>query len=387
MNKRLLLSILSILIISYYSTSFAQEDYKNLHKKTEYDQAQSYFVPHLEKSDYKFKKRPKNIILLIGDGMGVGQIFSGFTANKGHLNIFNMNVVGFSQTQSLSDYVTDSAAGGTAIACGEKTKNGYLGLDAKNDTLFSILHYAQKAKKLTGLISTSAITHATPASFVAHVPKRTAYQEIALDFLKSGVDIMIGGGETQFTDRTDERNLLEEFRLKGYTIEDNIDKAIKAPSLPLAVFTATNHDSCYHSRGDVLPKATQLSLNLLSKSKNGFFIMIEGSQIDWGGHQNNIGFIIEEMLDFDRAVGKAIEFARKDKNTLVIVTADHETGGTAILDGDIQLGSVTAGFETTHHTGIMVPVFAYGCGAQNFAGVYDNTQIFYKMMDLLKLKK
>ena len=386
MNRFIKNSIFLLLLLTSIKL-IGQENYKDITKVFEYDAAKSYPVPHFNKSDYKFKSKPKTIILLIGDGMGLAQIYAGYTANKGYLNLFNMNVIGFTNTQSFSSYITDSAAGGTALACGEKTNNGYIGLDAKKDTIHSILYYAQQAKKSTGLISTSSITHATPAAFVAHVEDRAEYELIALDFLRSNIDLFIGGGEMYFEDRKDERNLSEELRQKGYTVKKDVASINDETKLPLAVLTSEAHNLQYLKRGDVLPQATKKALTLLSPSKKGFFLMIEGSQIDWGGHKNDVGYIIEEMLDFDRAIGEALEFARKDKNTLVIVTADHETGGMSIVDGNLQLGSVTASFSTGQHTGIMVPIFAYGCGASEFGGIYDNKDVFYKMMSALGLKK
>lgn len=385
MRNKITLILLASLYFSTLST-LAQESYKKLQKRVEYEDAKTHFVPHFNESDYKFKAKPKNIILLIGDGMGLGQLYAGYTANKGNLNIFNMNVIGFSHTQSFSDYITDSAAGGTAIACGDKTNNGFVGLDSKEDTIFSMLHYLALAKKMTGLISTSYITHATPASFVAHVNARGRYEDIAADFLKSDIDLFIGGGEKHFADREDGRNLLEELRLKGYTVGDSTYKISSQSKLPLAVLTSSLHNPKANERGDILPQNSKIAMELLSTNKKGFFLMVEGSEIDWGGHMNDISYIVDEMLDFDKVVGAALEFAKKDKNTLVIVTADHETGGTTIIDGNMQLGSVTGAFATTSHTGIMVPVFAYGCGAEEFGGVYQNTQIFYKIMKLAGLK-
>lgn len=389
MRYKIFLIFLITSQISFVEECFAQENYKKLQKVVEYEDAQVHFVPHFNPEDYKFKSSPKNIILLIGDGMGIGQIYAGYTANKGNLNLFNMNIIGFSHTQSFSDYVTDSAAGGTAIACGDKTVNGFIGLDAKQDTLFSMLYYLSKAGKSTGLVSTSAITHATPASFVAHVNKRERYEDIAADFLKSDIDLFIGGGEKHFAEREDGRNLLEELRQKGFTVGDSTFKLSCNTKLPLAVLNTSTHNAKAGVRGDILPQNSKLAIELLAKNKKGFFLMVEGSQIDWGGHSNDISYIVDEMLDFDKVVGDALEFAKKDKNTLVIVTADHETGGTAIIDGNIQLGAVTSGFATTTHTAVMVPVFAYGCGAEQFGGIYQNTQLFYKIMNLtgIKVKK
>ena len=329
--------------------------------------------------------RPTNIILMIGDGMGVAQVYSGYTANKGDLNLFRCNVTGFSKTYSASDYNTDSGAGGTAIATGRKTYNGAIGVD--HDTVFAktILEYAEEKGLATGLVSTSAITHATPASFIAHQVSRDNYEGIALDFLKTDIDVFIGGGIDHFYLRKDKRDLLQELRQKGYQVVFSMDSIKGIKQGKLAGLTAKEHNpSVLQGRGDMLPGSTQTALNILSDNKKGFFLMVEGSQIDWGGHANNGNMVAAEMIDFDRAIGKALDFAKKDGHTLVIITADHETGGMSLVGGDYQLGTVVAKFNTTDHTGVMVPVFAFGPGAELFQGVQENTDLFTKMMKLFR---
>lgn len=130
----------------------------------------------------------------------------------------------------------------------------------------------------------------------------------------------------------------------------------------------------------------ELALSRFKNKEKGFFILVEGAQIDWGGDENDQSYLISEMLDFDRTVGKAINFAQFDGNTLVIITGDHETGGYSLLNGNEDNNSVEGGFLTTQHTGSMVPVFAYGPGAKDFIGVYENSEIFYKMKNQLGLK-
>jgi alkaline phosphatase len=139
-------------------------------------------------------------------------------------------------------------------------------------------------------------------------------------------------------------------------------------------------------RGNVLPDGTQTALNILNRNKKGFFLMVEGSQIDWGAHANNTSTVVSEVIDFDKAIGLALEFAKIDKHTLVIVTADHETGGMSVQGGDFQQGTVEAKYTTTGHSGVMVPVFAFGPGAELFQGVQDNTDLFFKMMSLYGFK-
>lgn len=309
------------------------------------------------------------------------------TANKGHLHLANMKYIGFSKTQSASSYITDSAAGGTAIACGVKTNNGTIGMDVKKQPVESILEIAERKGWATGLVSTSAITHATPASFIAHQPRRKMYEEIAADFLNTDIDVFIGGGEAFFTKRKDGRNLLRELEFKGYSVFSDLNDAGNIHSGKLCVLTAPQHNENWSARGDMLQKATRKALEILSNDKDGFFLMIEGSQIDWGAHKNNTPFVVNEMLDFDKAIGLVQAFAVNNRETLVIVTADHETGGMALQEGNSKEGFVNAGFATNHHSGVMVPVFAMGPGAEEFIGIYENTAIFEKIQKLATFNK
>ncbi len=332
----------------------------------------------------KFKsEKPKNIILMIGDGMGVSEVFAGLTANHGKLFLENLKHIGFSKTQSADDYITDSAAGGTAISCGVKTYNGAIGVNTDTIPVKSILEDAEAKGLATGLVSTSAITHATPASFIAHQPNRGMYEAIAADFLNTDIDVFIGGGVTHFSQREDKRNLLKELQNKGYDVELEMDKIAKVKDGKLAGLTAGIHNGRVDERGDMLPVATKTALNILDNNDKGFFLMVEGSQIDWGGHANSTIYIVEEMLDFDRSIGKALDFAAKDGETLIIVTADHETGGLALAGGDMDTGMVKGDFTAKHHTGVMVPVFAYGPGAEEFIGIMENTELHDKMKKLL----
>ncbi len=325
----------------------------------------------------------KNIILMIGDGMGVAQVYAGITANKGKLNLMDFPVTGFSMTSSASDYITDSGAGGTAISTGYKTYDHAIGVDADTIARPTILEYAEQNGKSTGLVVTSQVNHATPASFIAHQKDRYMYEEIANDFLKTDIDVFIGGGLKYFNHRKDERNLLEDLEKKNYHVVYTLDDLLKINNGKIAGLLYEDKPPRFsNGRGNMLPLATEQTIDILNQNKTGFFMMVEGSQIDWGGHENETNYIIEEMLDFDRAVGIALEFAKKDGHTLVIVTADHETGGMALVGGDIKSGKVVADYATTDHTGVMVPVFAYGPGAEEFKGIYENTALFKKMMEV-----
>jgi len=383
MNQR----IFTITVLLFISVQlFCQENYKTVAKvdstKT-YAGGAKYEVKTFTQ---KFKTRkPKNVIMMIGDGMGVAEVFAGLTANGGHLFLDNFKQVGFSKTQSSDNYITDSAAGGTALSTGQKTYNGAIGVNTDTIAIKTILEMAEEKGKATGLVSTSAITHATPASFIAHQGSRGSYEDIAADFMKTDIDVFIGGGYKHFAQRADKRDLTKELQEKGYQVLRDMDEIAKVKSGKLAGLTADEHNDPMPKRKMSLPLSTQTALNILDQNKKGFFIMIEGSQIDWGGHADNTIYIVNEMLDFDQAIGKALEFAAKDGETLIVVTADHETGGMALLGGNMQSGMVKGGYSTTDHTGVMVPVFAYGPGAENFTGIIENTDIPKKIMKLMGL--
>ncbi len=238
-------------------------------------------------------------------------------------------------------------------------------------------------------MATCSITHATPASFIAHQAKRSLEEAIALGFLKTEVDVFIGGGLRYFTQRQDGRNLLKELRAKGYqTLADTTADIRQFSKGKLAALTADLHPPrMTEGRGDYLMRATQTALQILKQQPKGFFVMIEGSQIDWGGHANNTKYVTSEMIDFDQAIGEALRFAQQDKNTLVIVTADHETGGMSLTAGSTANGTAEAKFTTGGHTGVMVPVFAFGPGAEAFGGIYPNTAIYSKMIQALGLTR
>jgi len=337
-------------------------------------------------------KLPKNIILMIGDGMGISQITAGLYANGNKLNLERCKVIGLIKTNSEDDLITDSAAGATAFATGKKTKNGKISQSMKDSINYkTFIEYAEENNKATGIVVTSTVTHATPACFYAHFPRRyEANEPISAQFINSGIDVLIGGGEKYFEKRSDGRNLYEELKSKNYTVLDTLteDFSTEGISKMIYLYSPTQPGKLVFEKGDnapsrgpILPLATEKALEVLKKDTNGFFMMVEGSQIDWGGHNNDSPYIIREMIDFDNAIQKVLDFADQDGETLVIITADHETGGYAIIGGDLDGTNLVGGFSTLKHSAAMIPVFAYGQGAENFVGIYDNTQIFYKMME------
>jgi len=369
-----------LLALFWHIGVHAQEDYREGQDLKEWFVNDSkHAVVAIADSSATPGQQPKNIVLLIADGLGMTQLTAAYTANGGRLYMTEMPYAGFGTTQSADNYNTDSAAAGTALATGVRTYKGAIGVDMNKNPLPTILHLAEAHGKSTGLVATSAITHATPAAFIAHNTSRHNYEAIAADFLKTDIDLFIGGGKDFFASRKDGRNLLDELKKKQYQLFDSLEEAADAKQGPIAILTAGKHNPRWTERGDILPVGTQKAMEILAQNPQGYFLMVEGSQIDWGGHKNNTEFILQETLDFDRAVGRALQLAAADGETLVIVTSDHETGGMSLESGNFEKGEIRAKYTSGGHTGVMVPVMAYGPGAEHFTGFMQNTDIFHKM--------
>jgi alkaline phosphatase len=332
-------------------------------------------------------KSPKNVILMIGDGMGTTQLYAGYIANKGHLSIDRCNYSGFALTYCKNSTITDSGAAGTAIATGFKTNLKMIGMTPDGQAQTSILKYAEQENLATGLVVSCAVTHATPAAFVANNEFRYNYEEIAYDYLKTDIDVFIGGGLDHFNKRKDGLNLVDSLKARNYQMAYSIDELETISSGKIAGLLYDVHPPYYSDgRGDMLKDGSLKAIEILNKNKNGFFMMVEGSQIDWAGHDNSNDTLVSEVIDFDRTIDAVLDFAEKDGETLVIITADHETGGYAIIDGDINEGRVGGAFTTTNHSAVMVPIFAYGPGAEAFTGIMENTDIFKKIAKAFKIK-
>ncbi|MEM1120043.1 MAG: alkaline phosphatase [Bacteroidota bacterium] len=329
---------------------------------------------------------PKNIILLVGDGMGVTQLSTSFYYNEKPSNFFRFKDLGLHIPKPVGAKITDSAAGATAFSAGVKTYNGAIAMDKDTQAVETILEILSQKGLSTGVVSTSSVTHATPASFYAHVPSRRMQEEIAEQMLDSKVDFVAGGGKKFFSKRKDGKNLIEGLRLKGFEV-DTTKLAKRGLTIDKKYVYLLGRDfmpKMEDGREDFLPKAAELAISHLSQDPKGFFLMVEGSQIDWGGHANDANYIIEEMKDFDEMVGKVLDFAEKDGNTLVVVTADHETGGFALSSAKVRRQDDYRGlaptFSTGGHTAALIPVLAYGPGAERFRGIYQNNEIFAKML-------
>lgn len=331
---------------------------------------------------------PKNIVLMIGDGFGLAQLSAAMYSNNNRLSLEEFPVIGFHKSYSANNLITDSAAGATAFSCGVKTFNNAIGVNVDTVRCQTILEEAESRQLATGLVATASIVHATPASFVAHEAYRESYEAIALDFMDTEVDLLIGGGKKFFDRRNmDDRDLIAEMRKKGYWVydysQDDISQVRARSDANLVYFTADNHPLSVSNGRNYLSYASALAVSFLKqKNENGFFLMIEGSQIDWMGHGNEGKMLITEILDFDRAIAAVLDFAKKDGNTLVIVTGDHESGGMAVND-DSKMNSIKPIFTTNGHTGTLIPVYAFGPRAELFSGIYENTAIYQKMREAL----
>ena len=333
----------------------------------------------------------KNVILMIADGTGISQITAGMYANGDATNYERCPYIGLHKQHSSDNLITDSAAGATAFACGKKTYNGAIGVDAEGKPCSTLLEIAEVAGLATGLIATSTIVHATPASFIAHVAQRKQYEDIAAHFPSSGIDYFVGGGKKYFDRReSDDRNLVTELENEGYQVgsyfDQEFDKWEFSSEQAAAFFTSDSDPLPYTQGRTYLQSASEKGMKFLKeRSEKGFFLMIEGSQVDWGGHANQSEYLIEEMKDFDRTLGAVLDFAEKEGNTLVIVTGDHECGGYAINYGSTR-DSIAGAFTSDYHTADMIPVFAFGPGSEHFAGIYQNTAIFDKVLSLTQWK-
>lgn len=327
--------------------------------------------------------KPTNIILMIGDGMGLSQVTTAFYFQEDSSNFYRFPSVGLINTSSTTK-ITDSAAGATAMSTGVTTYNGSISVDTDSSALETIVEILSLRGWKSGVISTSAIQHATPAAFYAHNKFRGNYQEISRDLVNSNIDFFAGGGYGALTQRTDSVNLLDSLSANGF-IWDTLQLAESAdPSKKYGFLLNEWHmPPTNEGRDDFLSNAAKLALDYFSSSDEPFFLMVEGSQIDWAGHGNESDYLIAEMLDFDKTIGVILDFAEKEGNTLVIVTADHETGGFTLGSDGKSYDTLAPSFSTTDHSAALVPIFAFGPEAKKFAGIYRNTAIFYKMMEVV----
>ncbi|GER57924.1 alkaline phosphatase [Patiriisocius marinus] len=338
-------------------------------------------TPNSEVSETN-QDKPLNIILLIGDGMGLSEVSASYYYNENKPNFDRFETIGLIKTSAASHLITDSAASATAYATGVSTYNGAISVDQDTVAIKTIVEHLIPRNISTGLISTSSVVHATPASFYAHVKKRRMYDDIAAALPTSNIDFIAGGGDDFFDNRNDKRKLYNELVENGYEVHTKQLPTTVGDKKQAIILAPDGMPKMIEGRGDYLPNATKLALEKLSKNPNGFFLMVEGSQIDWGGHNNEADYLISELIDFDNTIGVALDFAKNNSNTLVIVTADHETGGFTLSADGKDYNKIKPTFSTSGHSGTLVPVFAKGPGENNFNGIFKNTELFNKMLQL-----
>lgn len=314
----------------------------------------------------------KNIILLIGDGNGLSQISSSVLANNGELTLTQLKKIGFIKTASADDFTTDSAAAGTALATGEKTNNRAIGVNTEGKPLTNLTELLSEKGFKTGIITTDEITGATPSAFYAHQKDRGMAEAIAEDLLQSKLDFFAGGGAKYYPNQN------------VFKIAESIDDIEENKAERLGFFMAKGGvPSVLSGRNNLLPKTVENALAFINSEKP-FFMMIEGAQIDKFGHFNETDGIVTEGIDFDKTITKVLQFADNNPGTLVIITADHETSGFSIPQGNIKNHEIEGDFTTHDHTATMVPVFAYGPYSDVFQGVYENNEIFNKVLEVVE---
>lgn len=330
----------------------------------------------------------KNIIIMIGDGMGLAQASLTQIENKYAPTAFDRaQNVALQKTYSANNRVTDSAASGTALATGYKTNNSTLGQTPDGTPVESIIAKAEKVGYASGVVVTCYVNHATPAAFYAHRESRNDNEGIITDFMASDLDVVFGGGTRFFNEHftKQNKNYVDELKAKGYNVlSEQSEMASVSEGNVVGLFAETNIPLMRNGRGDYLPKATAKALEILTNNvekqgKEGFVLMIEGSQIDGEGHGNNIEGVLAETRDFAAAMNVAMDYADAHPGTLVVVTGDHETGGLSIpsnkTDFTLPESGISYGFSTTGHTGIMLPIYLYGTGADRINGIMENTEL------------
>ena len=324
---------------------------------------------------------------MIGDGMALPQVYAAMLASGEEMTFSQFPYIGVVDTHSASNDITDSAAGGTALASDHKTNNAMLGMNPDTIQVKTVLEALSELGKETGIVVTSYVTHATPAAFYAKVPHRRQYEDIAVQMAENPyINLIIGGGMKHFAQRKDSLDLIARMENElGWKVYDNLAE-VDVTNQKYAVIADTNHMPKAADRGDFLPRAVKTALKSLDDAEKGFFLMVEGSQIDFACHANDSTWMMDEMMDFDYAVKVALDYAKEKGNTLVVVTADHETGGLTLPDPKGKYTNVVFDYSSGSHTCLPVLVYAYGPGAEQFTGWMQNDELMAKIMNACGLE-
>ena len=318
----------------------------------------------------------RNVILMIGDGMGLEQVSCAWVLNHGKLNLDRFPAIGLSRTWCTNELITDSGAGGTALAAGVKTGYSHVGTAADSTDLASVLVKAKELGKKTGVAVTCHFADATPCDFCCHNEYRYNQDDLIADYVTCGVDYLSGGGLDWFTvNRKDNRDITREMAAAGYTVALT-EAELMAAELPVIGILSPDNLPVAMERGDLYRRTVARGLDILSRESGdkGFVMMLEGSCIDDWLHGNDIEKAMEELLDFDRTIGDVLQWAAADGHTLVVVTADHNTGSLTLQDGNLEEGRIGVAFGSESHNGIAVPVYAWGPGSDKFSGIRENAE-------------
>ncbi|MFX0115259.1 MAG: alkaline phosphatase [Candidatus Hodarchaeota archaeon] len=354
----------------------------------------------------------KNVILMIGDGMGYGSVKLARWVEFGTGELLAMEKLPFNldvTTHTITGTITDSAAAGTALATGNKTISGRVAMDSAGSPLKTILQVAQEQGKATGIVTTTEVTHATPACFMTHALSRNDITGIAQQIVEeSSVDVILGGGEGDFT-----QDQLIQLEANGYSVVKNRSALLDVEDGPIVGLFSAEHLPYEIDRNPTLVPSlremTEKAIEILSKDSDGFFLMVEGGQIDFAGHANDKVRNALETIEFDRTVQFASSFAQNHGDTLLIVTADHETGGLAVSSGTLNESvpsvgmtatenetlrvtralNITVTWASTFHTSATVPFYGYGGDFSKFenGSTTDNTEIFFLMQEFYAKKE
>lgn len=320
-----------------------------------------------------------SVIVLLGDGMGIPQITATWHEHD-FLNLQRFPYTGLTLTHTVDKIVTESGAGATALFTGVKTKYGYQGMGPQGQNLESIYNYLKNENYYTGIISSSFLTDATLAALYRSGNDRYQYEDIAMDYYHNYADFTIAGGQDHFDNRSDQINLIDSLKSKGVNIFYGNDEISEAQHLPcLGFMDPLRPPYLLDGRAEFLKNGSLKALNLFQDKS--FFLFIEGALIDIGGHDESIENQVSETLEFDEVAGLMLDYAEQNENVLVVVVSDHESGALTILQGDGM--NYIPNYAIDEHSGGMVPVFAYGPGAESFTGLMDNSDIYYKIKDII----
>ncbi len=329
----------------------------------------------------------KSIIYLIGDGMGLSSVSMMMVEGGYEPTIFDQaENIALQKSYSMDNRVTDSAASGTALATGFKTNNTYLGVTADGTPVESLMEVAQRQGMATGVVVTTYLQHATPAAFYAHINSRHEYQAISEQLAASSLDVAIGGGMAFFKEVYGD-DVKRSLRKRGFELATTMDEVHATPEDSRLVALLADYEVGSNT-GSYLADATSEALRLLADDEDGFVLMVEGSLIDGMGHANDAKAQQLEMQSFMQAVEVAVAFANENPGTLVVVTADHSTGGLSIVSADADFTLSEQGVEyrwtTKGHSGEMIPIYLYGAGAESINGIMENSDLGTKLKSVIE---